>query len=200
MTDARVDVCEKDVLLMSSKGLVSQNSQEDVVIQSSGLSRGDKRRNAQLAKLRELVPVVNAIVSFDLADEKQAIVLTNHDSQVLARKRVKAKTWRLGPVLDWARTEARQLGFADVTVGCEPTGHRWRVLDQLAAQRDMTLVCVQPLLTGRARESEDYTRDKRDDKDAVLIARLVAQLDCYAPERTDETWHGCGIWGRAGTG
>ena len=49
-------------------------------------------------------------------------------------------------------------------------------------------MCVQPLLTGRARESEDYTRDKSDDKDAVLIARLVAQLHCYAPERTDETW------------
>nr|WP_197519118.1 IS110 family transposase [Mycobacterium gordonae] len=127
-------------------------------------------------------------MSFDLADEKQAVVVANHDSQVLARKRVKAKTWQLGPVLDWARTEARRLGFADVTVGCEPTGHRWRVLDQLAVQREMTLVCVQPLLTGRARESEDYTRDKTDEKDAVLIARLVAQLRCYAPERADETW------------
>ena len=158
------------------------------MIQGSGLSRGDRRRNARLARLRELVPVENAIVSFDLADEKQAVVVANHDSQVLARKRVQAKTWQLGPVLDWARTEARRLGFADVTVGCEPTGHRWRVLDQLAVQREMTLVCVQPLLTGRARESEDYTRDKTDDKDAVLIARLVAQLRCYAPERADETW------------
>lgn len=173
---------------MSLKGLVSQNSQEDVVVQGSGLSRGDRCRNARLARLRELVPVENAIVGIDLADEKQAIVLTDHDSRVLARTRVKAKAWRLGPVLDWARKAAHERGFADVTVGCEPTGHRWRVLDQLAAQRDMTLVCVQPLLTGRAREAEDYTRDKTDDKDAVLIARLVAQLRCYAPERADETW------------
>jgi transposase len=185
---ARVDVGDKDVLLMSLTGLVSQNSQEDVVVQGSGLSRGDKRRNAKLARLRELVPADNAILGIDLADEKQAIVLTDHESQVLARTRVKAKAWRLGPVLEWGREQARRLGFADVTVGCEPTGHRWRVLDQLAAQQNMVLVCVQPLLTGRARESEDYTRDKRDDKDAVLIARLVAQLDCYAPERTDETW------------
>ena len=44
------------------------------------------------------------------------------------------------------------------------------------------------MLVGRAREAEDYTRDKSDDKDAVLIARLVAQLHCYAPERADETW------------
>jgi transposase len=178
----------KDVPLMLLTGLVSQSSQEDVMVQGSTLSRGDKRRNARLTRLRELVPVDNAILGIDLADEKQAIVLADHDSQVLARTRVKAKAWRLGSVLDWARKQAREFGFADVTVGCEPTGHRWQVLDQLAAQRDMTLVCVQPLLTGRARESEDYTRDKTDDKDAVLIARLVAQLRCYVPERADETW------------
>jgi transposase len=186
--NTRVDEGEKDVLLMSLTGLVSQNSQEDVVVQGNGLSRGDKRRNAKLARLRELVPTDNAILAFDLADEKQAIVLTDHDSQVLARSRVKAKAWRLGPVLQWGREQARKHGFADVTVGCEPTGHRWRVLDQLAAQQNMALVCVQPMLMKGAREREDYTNDKTDDKDAVLIARLVAQLDCYPPERADETW------------
>jgi hypothetical protein len=31
-----------------------------------------------------------------------------------------------------------------VTVACEPTGHRWRVLDQLASERGLPLVCVQP--------------------------------------------------------
>jgi len=181
------DECE-DVLLLSLKGLVSHNSEEDVVIQGSGLSRGDKRRNARFARIRELVPVENAILGIDLADVKQAVVVTDHDSRVLARRRVLAKAWDLGPVLDWARRVAHEQGFGDVTVGCEPTGHRWRVLDQLAAQRDMALVCVQPMLVGRARESEDYTRDKSDDKDAVLIARLVAQLNCYVPERADETW------------
>jgi transposase len=178
----------KDVLLMSYTGLVSQNSQEDVVVQGSGLSRGDKRRNGQLVRLRELVPVQNAIVGIDLADGLQAVVITDHDSRVLARRRVKVKAWELGPVLAWAREQAGRHGFADVTIGCEPTGHRWRVLDQLAAQQDMRLVCVQPLLVGRAREREDYTRDKTDDKDAVLIARLVAQLSCYVPERADATW------------
>jgi transposase len=183
-----VDQGDENVLLVSLTGLESQYIQEDVVTQGSGLSRGDKRRNAKLARLRELVPVVNAILAIDLADEKQVAVLTDHDSRVLARRRVKAKAWRLGPVLQWARQQARAQGFDDVTIGCEPTGHRWRVLDQLAVQRGMTLVCVQPLLVGRAREAEDYTRDKTDDKDAVLIARLVAQLDCYVPERAEQRW------------
>ena len=185
---SRVDDEYEDVLLLSLTGLVSHNSEEDVVVQDSDLSRGDKRRNARFARIRELVPLENAILGIDLADVKQALVVTDHDSRVLARKRVRAKAWDLGPVLDWARRVARDRGFGDVTVGCEPTGHRWRVLDQLAGQRDMSMVCVQPMLVGRARETEDYTRDKSDDKDAVLIARLVTQLNCYVPERADETW------------
>ena len=178
----------EDVLLMSLTGLVSQNSQEDVVVQGSGLSRGDKRRNAKLAELRRLVPLENATVGIDLADRKQAVVVCDHDSRVLARTVVKARAWELDPLLGWAQRIAQRHGFAGVTAGCEPTGHRWMVLNELAAQRDMTLVCVNPMLVGRARESEDYTRDKSDDKDAVLIARLVAGLHCYVPERAEETW------------
>jgi transposase len=182
----RVD--QSDALLMSLSGSESQDIEEDVMTHGSALSRGDKRRNERIERLRRLVPPVNAILALDLADEKQVAVLTDHDSRVLARRRVRAKAWRLGPVLDWARQVARRRGFADVSVGCEPTGHRWRVLDQLAAERGMPLVCVQPLLVGRAREGEDYTRDKSDDKDAVLIARLVGQLRCYPPERADGVW------------
>ena len=46
---------------------------------------------------------------------------------------------------------------------------------------------MQPLLVGRARESESHPH-KSDDKDAVLIVRPAAQLRCYVPERADETW------------
>jgi transposase len=185
---SRVVGGDEDALLMSLTGSSPNDIEEDVMSKGSCLSRGDKRRNARLVELRGLVGADHAIVGIDLADKKQAVVVCDHDSQVLARKTVKVKAWDLGPVLDWARGVARQRGFAGVTVGCEPTGHRWRVLDELVAQRDMALVCVQPMLVGRAREAEDYTRDKSDDKDAVLIARLVAQLHCYAPERADETW------------
>ena len=52
----------------------------------SGVSRGDRNRNARLTRLRALVPVTNAIVGIDLADEKQMVVVTDHDSKVLARK------------------------------------------------------------------------------------------------------------------
>ena len=154
----------------------------------SGLSRGDRNRNARLARLRELVPFDHAIVGIDLADAKQAAVVTDHDSRVLARRRVTARAWELGDLLEWAVGRARAAGFASVTVACEPTGHRWRVLDQLAAERGLALVCVQPLLVYRAREGEDLTWDKSDPKDAVIIARLAAGLHCYQPERADAVW------------
>src|SRR5215813_4332889 len=130
----------------------------------TGLSRGDRNRNARLARLRELLPQGNAIVGIDLASDKQAAVVTDHDSRVLARRRVSARAWELGELLDWALVRAKASGFVSVTVACEPTGHRWRVLDQLAAGRGLALVCVQPLLVYRAREGEDLTFDKSDPK------------------------------------
>jgi transposase len=154
----------------------------------TGLSRGDRNRNSRLVRLRVLVPAGNAIVGVDLADRRQAVVVTDHDSRVLARRTVPARAWELGELLDWALARARAAGFASVTVACEPTGHRWRVLDQLAAQRGLPLVCVQPLLVYRARESEDLTFDKSDPKDAVIIARLAAGLRCYEPERASAVW------------
>jgi transposase len=154
----------------------------------SGVSRGDRNRNARLSRLRALVPVTNAIVGIDLADEKQMVVVTDHDSKVLARKTFRCHAWDLGVALDWASRQACSHSFAGVTVACEPTGHRWRVLGQLAAERGMPFVCVQPMLTSWARRSEDLTFDKTDEKDAVIIARLTAQLRCYIPEPVDETW------------
>jgi transposase len=154
----------------------------------SGVSRGDRNRNARLGRLRVLVPVINAIVGIDLADSKQMVVVCDHDSKVLARKRFRCKAWDLGAALDWAAVQATGKGFAGVTVACEPTGHRWRVLGQLAADRGMPFVCVQPSVTSSSRRTEDLTMDKTDEKDAVLIARLTAQLRCYEPEPTDETW------------
>jgi transposase len=154
----------------------------------SGISRGDRNRNARLSGLRSAVPLSHAIVGIDLADRKQMVVVTDHDSKVLARRTFRVKAWNLGAALEWAAEQAARARFAGVTVACEPTGHRWRVLGQLAEARGMSFVCVQPAISAWVRKTEDLTPDKTDDKDAVLIARLVAQLRCYLPEPVDETW------------
>jgi transposase len=154
----------------------------------SGVSRGERNRNARLARLREAVPHCNAIAGIDLADSKQMVVVTDHESRVLARRTFRRRAWELGAALDWAAARAATAGFAGVTVAVEPTGHRWRVVGQLVADRGMPFVCGQPLMSSWARRAEDLTFDKTDDKDAVLIARLAGQLRCYLPEPADETW------------
>ncbi|HUQ57272.1 hypothetical protein [Lentzea sp.] len=68
----------------------------------SGVSRGDSNRNARLTRLRAQVLVGNAIVGIDLADAKQLVVITDHDSKVLARKTFRCRAWNLGAALDWA--------------------------------------------------------------------------------------------------
>ena len=154
----------------------------------SGVSRGDRNRNARLERLRALVPVSNAIVGIDLAGSKQMVVVTDHDSKVIARRVFRCRAWALGSALEWAAGRAAAAGWAGVTVSCEPAGHRWRVLGQLASDRSMPFVCVQPVVTSWSRRTEDLTCDKTDEMDAVLIARLTAQLRCYVPEPVDETW------------
>ncbi|MGH3442696.1 MAG: transposase [Nitriliruptorales bacterium] len=153
------------------------------------LSRGDVRRNDRRQRLREVVSRARAICGIDLADEVQELVVTDHDGAVLARRGLsRTRAWQLGPALGWARQQSQSAGFDDVVVACEPTGHRWRVVAEQCDELGLDLVCVQPLLVHREREREDYTRDRSDRRDAVLIADLTSQLRCYIPERTDQTY------------
>jgi transposase len=145
---------------------------------ASGISRGDRNRNARLARLRQLVPLENAIVGVDLADKKQMVVVCDHDSRVLARRTFRCRAWDLGQALDWAAQRAAARGFAGVTVACEPTGHRWRVLGQLAADRGMSLVCVETLQTawGAAQRGPDLRQDRRQGRGADRSADRAAAL------------------------
>jgi transposase len=52
----------------------------------------------------------------------------------------------------------------------------------------IAVVCVQPLLVHRAREGEDFTRNRSDLDDAVIIGRLAAELRCYVPYLPEGPW------------
>ena len=52
-----------------------------------------------MSRLRAAVPATNAIVGIDLADRKQMLVVTDHDSKVLARRTFRCKAWDLGLAL-----------------------------------------------------------------------------------------------------
>ena len=154
----------------------------------SGMTRGDRRRNARRERLRALLPRDGAVAGIDLAEDKQALAVIDHDVRVLARKTVRVKAFGLGEALDWAVGQARAKGFDRVTVACEPTGPRWMQVQRLCAVRGLPLVCIQPLISHIAREQQDYTTHKTDESDCVMIARLAVELHCYIPEELDETW------------
>ena len=62
----------------------------------SGMTRGDVRRNARRERLRGLLPRDGAVIGIDLAEDKQALAVVDHDVRVLARKTVRVKAFRLG--------------------------------------------------------------------------------------------------------
>jgi transposase len=158
------------------------------VAKGNGISRGDRKRNARRERLRGLLPRDGAVVGIDLGEDKQALAVVDHDERVLARKTVRLKAFRLGPVLDELVARARAKGFAAVAVACEPTGARWLQVQRLCAERGLPLVCIQPLVSHIAREQQDYTTHKTDEADCVLIARLAAELHCYLPEELEQEW------------
>jgi transposase len=154
----------------------------------SGMTRGDRRRNARAERLRALLPRDGAVIGIDLGEDKQAIAVIDHDVRVLWRTTVRVKAHQLGAALDRAVAEARAKGYSRVTAACEPTGARWMQVQRLCGERGLAMVCIQPLVSHIAREQQDYTPHKRDESDCVLIGRLAVELHCYVPEVLDEAW------------
>ena len=152
------------------------------------LTRGDRRRNERLSRLRSIVCREFAIVAVDLASGKQAAAVTDHDSVVLGRRMFTGDAWVIDDILDWALPIATKAGFAGVVLGCEPTGHRWKPLLDRARARGVELVCVNPMLVHRGREEEDFTRDRSDFKDATIIAKKISELRCYVPYVLEGHW------------
>ena len=74
----------------------------------SGTTRGDRRRNARRERLREMLPRDGAVIGIDLAEDKQAIAVVDHDVRVLARKTVRVR--RSGWVRRWTGRWGRRGG------------------------------------------------------------------------------------------
>jgi transposase len=152
------------------------------------LTRGDRRRNEKLVRLRSVVRADLAIVGIDLASAKQAAVVADHDSVTLGRRMFDGDPWVIDEIIDWALPVAAEAGFAGVVVGCEPTGHRWKPVLERCRARGIDVVCVNPMLVHRGREEEDFTRDRSDFKDSTIIARRVADRHCYIPYALEGDW------------
>ena len=92
-------------------GLVSHRTRRTFRVDGSGMSRGVATGTATHGWYRcgSWCALDNAIVGIDLADRKQMLVVTNHDSKVLA-VHVPVQGMDLGSALDWAAERAAARG------------------------------------------------------------------------------------------
>lgn len=64
-------------------------------------------------------------------------------------------------------------GKQDIIVGFEPTGHYWMNLATFLTNYGIPFVMVNPLHVNRSKELDDNLQTKNDQKDALVIARLM---------------------------
>ena len=74
-------------------------------------SRGVVRRNAKLRGMRELVSRDRMILAVDLASQRQAAVVCDHDSVVLARRMFTGSAWCISEILGCAGAGGREGGL-----------------------------------------------------------------------------------------
>lgn len=176
--------------------LVQLLTEEDGVRQGRVLTRGDRRRNERLARLRSIVRRDVAIVAVDLASAKQAAVVTDHDSVVLGRRMFSGDAWVIDDILDWAEPVAADAGFAGVVLGCEPTGHRWKPLLDRARARGREMVCVNPMLVHRGGKRRTSPATGRTSKTPRSLPSGSQSCAVTCPTCWKDTGAGCGIWAR----
>lgn len=72
-------------------------------------------------------------------------------------------------------------GASRVVVGMEPSGHYWKALAAFLREIGITVVTVSPVHVKRAKEFDDNSPTKSDQKDAWVIARRVNDGDFFDP-------------------
>src|SRR6266516_842850 len=132
----------------------------------SGLPGCSRPQRAAVSAARSR-PVTNAIVGINLADAKQVVAVTDHDTKVLARKTFGCRSWDLGAALDWAAGRAAANGWAGVTVSNEPTGTGGGCsLSWLQTGRCRSGACTDGHLVVAAHRGSDRRQDRREGRSA----------------------------------
>ena len=75
----------------------------------------------------------------------------------------------------------QRTGAPRVVFGMEPSGHYWKALAGFLREQGLTVVTVSPLHVKRAKEFDDNSPTKNDQKDAWVIARRVNDGDYFDP-------------------
>ena len=141
------------------------------------VTRGMRRRTAKLARRSEIVNSRTLVAGVDIAKRESVVVFVRAaDKARVGRLRVPTTPEGVRRTLDRGRQLAGQHGCDRMVLAMETTGHYWKILARSAERIGLPYVTVQSFVVARARELDDLTRDKTDQRDAGLIADLTVEL------------------------
>mgnify|MGYP003412106740 CR=1 FL=1 len=114
------------------------------------------------------------VIGIDIAKKKHFACAVDERGRVLQKSFPFTQThdgfeWLYERLL--ALREAHQK--TEILVGFEPTGHYWMNLAVFLSQRGIPHVMVNPMHVNRTKELDDNLQTKNDQKDALVIARLM---------------------------
>ncbi|MBO0685407.1 MAG: IS110 family transposase [Candidatus Dormibacteraeota bacterium] len=141
------------------------------------VTRGMQRRTAKLARRSELVTRDTLVAAVDLG-KRQSVVMLVRAADKARLGTMCVPTSRAG-VLELVRRARRiqeRHHLPRLLFGMEATSHFWKVVAKAADELALPYAIVQSFAMARAREFDDLTRDKTDQRDAGLIADLVCDL------------------------
>lgn len=130
------------------------------------------RVNEKLMRIKE----ETIVVGIDIAKKKHYARFVDYRGNLLF-KTISFDNNKLGfeKLLETINQVKEKCGKEDVIIGCEPTGHYWFNLRDYLKQNSIDLVIVSTYATKQAKEFDDNSPTKSDAKDALVIARLVAE-------------------------
>lgn len=141
------------------------------------VTRGMRRRTAKLARRSEIVTRETLVAGIDIARRESVVVFVRaSDKARLGRLRVPTLAEGVAQVAARGKQLATQHGCEGLVLAMETTGHYWKILARSAERLGLPYVTVQSFVVARARELDDLTRDKTDQRDAGLIADLAVEL------------------------
>jgi len=142
-------------------------------------------KNRETSKLEAITPTT-LIVGVDIAKEVQWAKFTDYRGIELG-KALKFRNDKTGfeSILASIEGVCKLKGLDKVILGMEPTGHYWKPLANYLVLAGIPVVMINPHHTKRAKELDDNSPTKSDQKDALTIARLVRDgryYEVYMPQ------------------
>jgi transposase len=141
------------------------------------VTRGMQRRTAKLARRSQIVNSRTLVAGIDIAKRESVVVFVRAaDKARLGKLRIPTTAEGVLELANRGRRMLEQFDLEQVVLAMETTGHYWKILARTAERLGLRYVTVQSFVVARAREFDDLTRDKTDQRDAGLIADLACEL------------------------